>query len=528
MDQLLSQVLGYLNGMAHYRWSALLIAWLVAIPGWIFVYAMPDQYQSTAVVHIDSDSVMKPLLEGLAVEKTDPGGQLNVLSRFLLSTKNLTTLIEETGIAAEPETPEQQSRLIATLANTIVLKAGAQKKMRGWRGSIYEIIYQSNSAQRSYKVVNHLLNTFIDQALVSTRTDTSRAQEFLGEQIEEYEQRLIIAEQRLADFKKANVGLMPSEKGGYYSRLQSSQEEIEDTRSALRLAERRLAELRKQLRGEKPLLDNSSYGAASAIKLRKYQEQLNSLLNQYTERHPDVHTLRATIEDLKANKAVPEDDAVAAGTGNSIEFNPVYQELKVEMGKVTVEVEALRIKLAEEERRVERLTQSIDVIPEVEANLSRLNRDYEITRERYLELVKRRESARLSQEVGQSAGEVTFQVIESPRVAIFPSGPNRLLLLTLALLAGIGTGLGWSLLRHLLNPPFINISEIKSKIGLPILGSVGLYLSAKKKKQRRRQMMFFVSAAVLLVGIYGGAILFKDPGATLVKSVLDNVIGSRL
>ena len=321
---------------------------------------------------------------------------------------------------------------------------------------------------------------------------------------------------------------MPSEKGGYYSRLQSSQEEIEDTRSALRLAKRRFAELRKQLRGEKPLLDNSSYGAASAIKLRKYQEQLNSLLNQYTEQHPDVQTLRATIDDLKANKTVTEDDAVAAGTGNSIEFNPVYQELKAELGKVTVEVEALRIKLAEEERRVERLRQSIDVIPEVEANLVRLNRDYEITRERYLELVKRRESARLSQEVGQSAGEVTFRIIEPPQVAKYPSAPSRRLLLTLVLIVGVGAGLGWSLLRHLLHPTLLNLSEIKSKIDLPILGSVGLYFSPEKKKQRRRQMVSFISAAVLLVGVYGGAILFRDSGVTLVRSVVDDVTDTRL
>jgi polysaccharide chain length determinant protein (PEP-CTERM system associated) len=529
MDQLLSQIFGYLNGMAHYRWSALLIAWLVAILGWIFVYAIPDQYQSKAVVHIDVDSVMEPLMEGLAVEKMDPGaGQLNILSRILLSPNNLATLINETDLADEIETHGDQSRLIATLASTIELQGVAPLGSLGWGGSIYEISYQSKSAQRSYKVVSHLLNTFIEQALVSTRTDTNKAQEFLEGQIGDYERRLIIAEQRLADFKKANVGLMPNEKGGYYSRLQRSQEAIEDTRSALRLAERRRAELRKLLRGEKPLLDNSSYGAASAIKLRKYQEQLNSLLNQYTEQHPDVQALRATIEDLKANKTVIEDDAVAAGTGNSIEFNPVYQELKAEMGKVTVDVEALRIKLAEEEGRVERLTQSMDVIPEVEANLSKLNRDYEITREGYLELVKRRESARLSQEVGETAGVDAFRIIESPRVATLPSGPNRLLLLTLALLAGIGAGLGWSLLRHLLNPPFINLTEIKSKIGLPVLGSVSLYLSPKKKKQRRRQMVSFISAAVLLVGVYGGAILFKDSGVTLFKSVLDDATDTRL
>ena len=260
MDQLLSQILGYLNGMAHYRWSALLIAWLVAIPGWIFVYAIPDQYQSKAVVHIDVDSVMKPLLEGLAVKKTDPAAdQLNVLSRILLSPKNLTTLINETGLADEIETDGDQMRLIAALASTIVLHAGAPQDRRlGWRGSLYEISYQSKSAQRSYEVVSHLLNTFIEQALLSARTDTSTAQKFLEEQISDYEQRLIIAEQRLADFKKANVGFMPNEEGGYYSRLQRSQDAIEDTRSALRLAERRLSELRKQLKGEKPLLDNSS------------------------------------------------------------------------------------------------------------------------------------------------------------------------------------------------------------------------------------------------------------------------------
>jgi hypothetical protein len=113
-------------------------------------------------------------------------------------------------------------------------------------------------------------------------------------------------------------------------------------------------------------------------------------------------------------------------------------------------------------------------------------------------------------------------------VATLPSGPNRLLLLTLVLLAGIGAGLGWSLLRHLLKPPFINLLEIKSKIGLPVLGSVRLYLSSKKKKQRRRQMVSFISAAVLLVGVYGGAIVFKDSGVTLVNSVLDDATDTRL
>ena len=167
MDQLLSRILGYLNGMAHYRWSALLIAWLVAMLGWILVYAIPDQYQSNAEVHIDTDLLIKPLLKGLAVE-TSAGNELNVLSRILLSRENLTTLINETGLADEVETDVDQNRLIADLASKIVLRAGSQQNRRGWQGDIYEISYQSKSAQRSYDVVSHLLDTFIDKALLSS------------------------------------------------------------------------------------------------------------------------------------------------------------------------------------------------------------------------------------------------------------------------------------------------------------------------------------------------------------------------
>ena len=78
---------------------------------------------------------------------------------------------------------------------------------------------------------------------------------------------------------------------------------------------------------------------------------------------------------------------------------------------------------------MEKLKASIDVIPEVEAKLAKLNRGYEVTRERYLDLVERRESAQLAQNAGQSASDITFRVIEPPIVPFKPSGPNRALFL---------------------------------------------------------------------------------------------------
>lgn len=505
MNEQLTLIYGYLHGMWRYRWTALLIAWAVALTGWLYVIAMPNQYSARAVVYIDTTSVMKPLLKGLALE-TDSYDEIKVMSRVLLSRDNLLAVMRETDMDLEASTPAAKERLVEALASAIVVRGGTSGKRGEPRSNIYEISYDSTSADRTYQVVSNLLNTMIEGTLNSTRTDTVTAQKFLDTQIDEYEKRLTSAEQQLAEFKKANVGYMPDEKGGYYMRLQRAQDTLESTRSALRMAERRYAELSKQLKSENPLLNRESYELASTTKLRQYQDQLATLLNQFTEQHPDVQAVRSAMADLKANQNAASSVDSAVGGGDNIEFNPVYQAMKVDMSKAGVEVETLKIKLVENEARVKDLKSSIDVIPEVEAMLAKLNRDYEVMRERYLSLVERRESARLAQSAGQSSSDISFRVIEPPIVPIRPSGPKRLLLLTGVLAASLGTGLGWSFLRYFLQPTFVDLQQVRLRTGLPVLGTVSLSLSPEHRKKRQMQLASFLSATFLLICVYGGTI----------------------
>ena len=515
-DQLVL-IYSYLHGIWRYRWSALVISCVVAFFGWVVVYALPNQYTSQAVMHVDTSSVMKPLLEGLAVESGTVDG-LDIMSRVLLSRKNLEEVIRQTDMDLEANTPEAMNRLVANLARSIVLKMASKRK----NNNVYELSYTGESPKIVYQIVSKLLNTLIENTLDSARTDTAAAQQFLDRQISEYESRLTMAEQKLAEFKRANVGFMPDEKGGYYTRLQREQAALDGIRSELRLAKRRHSEMRKQLDGESPLLDSNSYGAAKVLKLRKYREQLENLLTQYEEQHPDVLSLRATIAEVMANDNVVENELEDAGTGSSVEFNPVYQQLKADIHKASIEVETLKIRLTEQQSSVEALKQAVDVLPDVEAKLAKLNRDYEITRERYLSLVTRRESARLSQEVGQSGNNINFRIIDPPRLPAKPSGPNRLLLLTMVLFAGISAGLGWGFLRYLIQPTFIVSSQLRDKIGLPILGSVGLYVTAQHKRKRRIQLTGFLLVFFLLVATYGGAIVFRELGSDLVNALISS------
>ena len=518
MNQLLAQIYGYMRSLWRYRWSALAITWLVAVIGWLYVFSLPDRYKAEAVVYVDTTSVMQPLLKGLAPE-ADTEDELAIMSRVMLSRENLVSVISETGMDLEAATADEREQLVESLADSILVTVDDTGKNTNKRSNIYDISYQSVSAERAYQVVSNLLNTMIVNTWSATRTDAVTAEKFLGSQIEEYEQRLTVAEQRLAEFKKANVGLMPDEKGDYYERLARAQEEVEQTRSALRLAEQRALELTKQLRGVRPTLGSRTNQSATSKKLREYQDELDNLLNQYTERHPDVQALKAAIAALEADLRSANQRAQSVATGDAVEYNPVYQQIKVEQSKANIEVETLKIQLDEQQASLDKLRNSIDVIPEVETKLAKLNRDYEVTRERYLDLVERRESAKLAQNAGLSASDISFRIIEPPVLPTRPSGPPRMTLLVGFLAIAVGAGVGWSFLRYHWMPTYISPRQLRKSLGLPVLGSVSLYLSPQHKTKRRLQLISFLAVAILLVLSSGGVIWYSELGSTIVKTL---------
>lgn len=514
----LVQSYSYLHGIWQYRWMALVITCFVALSGWAVVYVLPNQYTSQTVVHIDTRSVMTPLLEGLSVESEVDVG-INLLSRILLSRKNLVEVIRQTDLGLEADDPEVMGGLVYDLGAAIVLE---QIEQRGRRGGsdIYELSYQGSSPELAYQVVSKLLNTLIEDTQESVRTDTAGAQEFLDRQIKEHEVRLIEAEHELAEFKRNNVGFMPDEKGGYYARLQREEDDLANLKAELRLAERKYSAMLKQLEGEAPLLAGIDHGGAKILKLRRYREQLEILLTQYKEQHPDVKAVRAIIAEIIADDNTSEGEFIDTGAGDAVEFNPVYQELKAEIHKASIEVETLKIKLMDQKNSVKALKQAVDVLPGVEARLVKLNRDYEITRERYLSFVDRRESARLTQAVGKAGSNIKFRIIEAPRVPKMASGPDRLLFLSGVFLAAVAVGLGWGFFKYRMQPTFITSNQLREQIGLPVLGSVGLYLTPWHRRKRYLQLTSFLIVFFMLVSIYGAAMVYSDSATELVDDFI--------
>jgi polysaccharide chain length determinant protein (PEP-CTERM system associated) len=511
LHDLLLQLLTYAHGMWRYRWYALLVAWTVCVGGWMFVYSLPDEYEAKARVYLDTQSVLRPLLRGLAIE-SDVDSRVKLMTRALLSRPNLEKVARATDLDLRAKTPVQMDALISGLQRAITIRSDRRK------ADLYEIRYTDRDPEMAQKVVQKVVTTLVEETLGSSRTDTAIAQRFLDGQIRDYEARLTEAEQRLADFKKRHVGSMPSEGRGYYTRLQAAMEQLEQTRAAVRVAENRRGELRKQLQTEEVNLVPMGPSDIET-RIQDRQKELDALMLKYTDQHPDVLVLRETIAQLKARSDAETAEA-KKDRERARELSPVYQAVKIELSKAEVELASLNTQMTDQQRKVNELRKRVDTIPEVEAELARLNRDYNITKVQYESLVKRRESARLSEQAEQKSDDIKFRIIDPPTLPRKPSAPDRFILLTMVLLGALGAGVGLAFVLNELRPVFLNARVLREITGLPVLGSVSMKLMPKEKLKLRFQLAFFVLISLGLLATYGGALLFEDKGVHLTQTLL--------
>ena len=147
-----------------------------------------------------------------------------------------------------------------------------------------------------------------------------------------------------------------------------------------------------------------------------------------------------------------------------------------------------------------------------EAELAALNRDYEVTRKKYDELVSRRESVKLSQEAERSKQEIRFKILDPPRVPLKPTGPNRLLLMSAVLGAGLAAGMGLAFLIAQLWPTFDSRFSLKQIADIPVFGSVSAVLPATVLSRERRMAVVYAGLVGVLVLVYAGLLFVERLG----------------
>ncbi|MBL8266090.1 XrtA system polysaccharide chain length determinant [Steroidobacter sp.] len=535
MQALIEQVLNELRGAWRFRRYALAVAWGVCLFGWFVVYAIPDTYQSSARVNVDTRTALRNVVDGLVVN-IDVESQLNLVRQSLLGRANLEKVAQQVGLDVTARTgPEREALLNSIMARIEIALEPPMTRDPRIPNTLFRITFTDQNRQTALKVVDTLLNSFVEDTIGSDRNGTASAQRFLREQLTEYGRRLADAESQLAEFKKKNVGLVPGDEGGYFARLTTEMQEVKRLQGQLAVANSRRLELQRQLRGETPFVPPAEGGSGgrstgasagpqdTAARIQETQSRLDDLLLKYTERHPEVIATKETLEALKTRQkeelaALRRGDPGAAAVANA-SSNPVYQSIQTTLNAADVEIAALRSQLADHQRNEGELRRLVDTAPEVEAEYARLTRDYTVTRTQYNNLLERLEKARLSGDAEQT-GVVKFNIVDPPSAGFSPIFPNRPLFLFAVLVVGVGAGCGVAYVMHMMRPVFATSRSLSDLTGLPVLGTVTRSWVEKYRAQLRSGLLRYSIASALLFVVFIVVVVVQQPGSRLLRQML--------
>jgi len=514
------------------RWRALALTWVLSCVGWLVLLAIPDRYMAASRVFVNTRTALSPVLEGISVE-SNVKSSIDQVRAALVSRPSLETVAEVAGLDPGGSNSSSRDSILADLGNDIIIESTSSDEAAAAAGeSTYRISYRDSRRDRALLVVKTLVDGFVNGTIGNKHVGSEQAQEFLKTQIKEYEARLSASEQRLAEFKKNNLGLVPGDdKSDYFARLNGEMTGLQDAKTKLAISEGRRAELGRQLARTRPYLagtGSASAGVAGApqtdlsSRIQDNEAKLQELLLRYTEKHPEVLALKAQIDELK-KKEVTEMAEIARGGAGSGEIrtlagNPVYQQIQLEMSQSDVEMASLRSEIGQHETQIASLKKVVNTAPEVEQKYSQLTRNYQVTKEQYTALLTRLEKANVTDRA-EDTGIVKFEVIDPPSADFRPVSPNRTALSLIILLVSAVLGVGLAFLSTYIRPSVVGVRQLTRMTGLPIIGTISRVDSQVKRAADMADRRRFAYACISLAGVCAVYMVTQRPLLALLHGI---------
>ncbi|MFP3982503.1 MAG: GumC family protein [Desulfurivibrionaceae bacterium] len=483
------------------KWWVILPLLITLIAGVGYVHVTPKTYQASTLILVEAQRVPNSYVQSTVTESLQ--SRLQTISQQVNSRTNLEGIIKEFDLY--PAGDQEKTRLVRIKEKimdkilSFVLRgqsaaAGSEKeeghsmqsRVENVRKKInisikngnraFEIVFDWRDPDIAARVANALASQFIEQNLAVREEMAMGTTSFMTTEAVRLRQKLETKEKDLEKFKSRYMGMLPSQ-------LQTNLDILRQLKDELNNLETRVAQEKQQavmLRNQMAMNENlfaSDKGQESGQetgsgRVVRLQEQLSALKSSYTENHPDVQRLKRRLEDLKQTEREKERDSTAAESGEEETWSASERTIKPQLEQIRRRVARYEENIGELKDQIEFYKNRVEKTSEVELKLNDLQRDYESVRERYKNLVSKKLNAEMAEELEKRQKGEQFRVIDPAVAPATPHTPNVAMLMTVALVLGLGMGGGLAYIREVLDPAFYTPEEVENSLGVDVLVSL--------------------------------------------------------
>lgn len=427
-------------------------------------YLIPSKYEASSTVFIEK-SVISELLKGLTFTPSAED-KIKVLSYALNSRTLIAKVIDELDLKKGGEADQEE--LIKKLQENTEIKI---KDKEG----LFVISFRDKKPKVARDYVNALVRRYIDENTSSKREESYGATKFVSEQLTTFKAKLDKSESAVNAFKSGQGSASSMDPSLVLKDINDSQQRLDDVRIRRSQLETALAGLSKA---------NSIQSNLPAL-----QKRLEELQLQYTDNYPEIQKIkediRATGEQVKSGKGVVRHDD-----------SPEY-------GKMASELRALRQAESNLSANIARNRSLLQSIPAARATLENLEREHSAQKALYESMLAREGQSEVSKQMEVQDKSTVFRIVDPAVLPFVPVSPNRVKIILMGIIAGIGAGLGVILLKDQLDNTVKNLDMAK-QLGMPILAVIPRIedpLSLVKQSKRDRRLYLAASAYFLMIVI---------------------------
>ncbi|TKW61359.1 MAG: polysaccharide biosynthesis tyrosine autokinase [Blastochloris viridis] len=463
--------------MVHRRWMVLVASIVLCVGIAIaLLFVIQPQYTAQALMQINTRSEqvtkMQDVVSSLASTEAAIRTEVDVLNSRKLAARVVKRLGLQDELAyqtsffgymkmaikmaimpvSEQNTEEQENaedKRVSSAVNVFLKNLNVTQTPRSYS---IKLSYESPDREMSAKVLNTLMDEYLNNQLEERFEATRRASGWVDERLSQMQKQLQAADLAVQKFREANN--LTSAKG-----VLLSEQQLSELNSQLILARTELAETQAKS-NQARRLQQSGRGIESAAEVlnntlisslrqqeTEVRREMADLASRYGDKHPRMITVRNQLGDLR--RKISEEISKIQG---SLENNVAVSQARVNT-------------LQEQLTALENKTYLGN---DASVRLAELERQAEASRTLYESFLAR------SKELAQmDFAQTDARIISAAEPPLGPSSPKKGLILAIAFVIGSALGVGLMFLLELLDSGFRTSNQMEQDLAAPLLGVLG-------------------------------------------------------
>jgi polysaccharide chain length determinant protein (PEP-CTERM system associated) len=514
--------------------------WALAVLPFLFLLAavtsfalfLPSLWAARAVILVDRQQIPETFVKSTVT--SDVENRLLTLSQEILSSTRLMKIIEAHDLYPDLRRTRSPDDAVERMRRDIRIDfQNDERDRRSPRTVAFSVAYTTTNPVAAMTVANELASLYVDENMRYREKQSVSTSEFLETQLTDVRSRLQNQERKITDFKERHMGELPEQREANLRTLDRLQQQLQSVLETQRRAVERRQMLTQTLAeiDQNPTVaaaaasaggPNPSPAEATAARLSVLKQELAQMQSRYSDRYPDVITLREQVKALEAKLAespaaapaaapAPKSASVTVVKRDGKELRPIPQNAYVQsliqqLDQATIEAKTsadelggLRAQIALYQRRIENT-------PRSEQELALITRDYETTRELFRSLLGKRGEAEIAADLEQRQKGEHFRIIDPARLPDRTAGPNRVRLLLIGLVLAVGAaGITVVLAEHV-DTSYRSAEEVRGSEPVPVLSTIPTIVTERDRRRSLHQRRLRTAAvAVGLLAVIGSS-----------------------